>query len=355
MTLVLYSFLFAFLLTTFLTPLIKRVAVHYNICAVPNHRTVHKRFIPKLGGIAIFTGYLVSLLGTFYVYYGSLSQVSTHVFGLIIGATLILFLGIYDDIWGANCYEKLSVQSIAALIAIYFGYNLSSIDLPFGGTIDLGMWGIPLTILWITGISNAINLIDGLDGLAAGISLGVSFTFFLISLLFGDIQAIFSMAILTGVIAGFLIYNFNPAKIFMGDSGSLLIGFLLACFAINGTNESSSAVKILIPVVALGVPIIDTFLAIVRRLRKRVHPFKADREHIHHRLLYLGFSQRKAVVLLYIVNALFGITAFLISIAEVRHHLLLLSFVAAVVLFGILELSFQSRNGKRKIPEGGFR
>ncbi len=354
MQLVLYSFIFAFLLTTFLTPAIKRVAVRYNICAIPNHRTVHKHIIPKLGGVAIYAGFLFSLLGAFYLYYGTLSAISDHVLGLIIGATLILFLGIYDDIWGANCYEKLSVQSIAALVAIYFGYKLTSITLPFGGTIELGMWGIPLTILWIAGISNAINLIDGLDGLAAGISLGVAFTFFLISLLFGDLQTIFSMAILTGVIAGFLIYNFNPAKIFMGDSGSLLIGFLLACFAINGTNESSSAVKILIPVVALGVPILDTLLAIVRRLRKRVHPFRADREHIHHRLLYLGFSQRKAVILLYIVNALFGITAFLISIVEVRHHLVLLSLVAAVVLFGMLELSFQSRNGKRKIPSGGI-
>ncbi len=355
MQVMIYSFLFAFLITLALTPVIKRIAVRYKICAFPNHRTVHKRIVPKLGGIAIYVGFLVTLLGTFYVYYGTLTEISDHVLGLILGATLILFLGIYDDIRGANCYQKLTVQSAAALIAIYYGYNISSISLPFGTTINLGIWGIPLTILWITGISNAINLIDGLDGLAAGISLGVVFTFFLISLLFGDVQTIFSTAILTGVIAGFLVYNFNPAKIFMGDSGSLLIGFILACFAINGTNVSSSAVKILIPMVALGVPIIDTILAIIRRLRKHVHPFKADKEHIHHRLLFVGLSQRKAVILLYVVNALFGITAFLISVVEARHHLILLSFVAAVVIVGMTELSLQFRNGKRNISSDGFR
>jgi UDP-GlcNAc:undecaprenyl-phosphate GlcNAc-1-phosphate transferase len=350
-----YSSIFAFLITLAMTPVIKKIAARYKICAFPNHRTVHNRIVPKLGGIAIYLGFLISLLGAFYLYYGTLSEVSDHVLGLIIGATLILFLGIYDDIWGANCYQKLTVQSVAALIAIYYGYGISSISLPFGATINLGMWGIPLTILWITGISNAINLIDGLDGLAAGISLGVVFTFFLISLLFGDIQTIFSTAILIGVISGFLVYNFNPAKIFMGDSGSLLIGFILACFAINGTNVSSSAVKILIPVVALGVPIIDTLLAILRRLRKHVHPFKADKEHIHHRLLFVGFSQRKAVILLYLVNALFGITAFLISIIEPQHHLILLSLVAAVVIIGMTELSLQFRNGKRNISSGSFR
>jgi UDP-GlcNAc:undecaprenyl-phosphate GlcNAc-1-phosphate transferase len=353
MHVVLLSFLFAFVISVLLTPIIRKLAFRHNICAYPNHRTVHHRIIPKLGGIAIYLGFLISLLATFYLYYGTLNDIFSHTLGLLLGATIILFLGIFDDIWGANCYQKLTIQSIAALVVMYFGYQISSIDLPFGGKFHLGAWGVPLTILWITGISNAINLIDGLDGLAAGISLGVVFTFFLISLMFGDVQTIFSTAILAGVIAGFLIFNFNPAKIFLGDSGSLLIGFILACFSINGT-QSSSAVKILIPVVAMAVPIIDTLLAIVRRLMKRVHPFKADKEHIHHRLLYLGFSQRKAVLLLYMVSALFGIFAFLISVVEPRHHFLLFCFVGVMIFIGIVELGLRYRNVKKHLSSGGI-
>jgi len=349
MRIVFLAFLFSFLISIFLTPLIKKIAVLFNICAFPNHRTVHHRIVPKLGGVAIYLAFLLNLLGAFYLYYGTLDEIFSHTLGLILGATLVLFLGVFDDVRGASCYQKLTVQSIAALVVMHFGYQVSSIDLPFGGTIDLGVWGVPLTILWIAGISNAINLIDGLDGLAAGISLGVAFIFFLISMLFGDVQTIFSTAILTGVIAGFLIFNFNPAKIFLGDSGSLLIGFILACFSINGTDQSSSAVKILIPIVALAVPIIDTLLAICRRLRKRVHPFKADKEHIHHRLLYMGLSQRQAVLLLYSVSALFGIIAFMISVVESRNQFLLLSFVGVMIFIGIMELSFRFRSVKKNL------
>jgi UDP-GlcNAc:undecaprenyl-phosphate GlcNAc-1-phosphate transferase len=349
------AFLFSFLIAISLTPIIKKLAVRFNICAFPNHRTIHHRIVPKLGGLAIYLSFLLSLLVTFYLYYGTLNEIFSHTLGLVLGATVILFLGIFDDCWGANWYQKLTVQSIAALVVMHYGYHISLIDLPFGGTINLGAWGIPLTILWITGISNAINLVDGLDGLAAGISLGVAFIFFMISMLFGDVQTVFLTAIMTGVIAGFLIFNFNPAKIFLGDSGSLLIGFVLACFSINGMHQSSSAVKILIPVVALGVPIIDTVLAILRRLSKRVHPFKADKEHIHHRLLYLGLSQRRAVLLLYLVSAFFGIIAFLISVLEPRHHFLLLSFVAVIIFLGMMELSFRFKGVKKNLSSGGLR
>jgi UDP-GlcNAc:undecaprenyl-phosphate GlcNAc-1-phosphate transferase len=352
MQVVFLSFITAFLLSIILTPLVKRAAVMLHVCALPNHRTIHHRIVPKLGGIAIFFSFMITLLAALYFYYGTLDVIYHHLMGLMLGATFILALGIYDDVKGVNCYQKLTVQAIAAIIAISFGYQISSIRTLFGGTIDLGIWSIPLTILWIAGISNAINLIDGLDGLAAGISLGVAFTFFLIALMFGDVQVVFATAILAAVIAGFLIYNFNPAKIFMGDSGSLLIGFLLACFAIDGIDHPSSAVKILIPIIAMGVPIMDTLLAIIRRLVKGVSPFHADKEHIHHRLLYLGLSQRKAVMLLYLVSAFFGVAAFLVSVVDIRLRLILLSFVIAVILLGITQLTLPFRNGKKKMsPE----
>ena len=217
MQVVLLSFILTFLASVLLTPLVRRLAASFNVCAFPNHRTIHHRIVPKLGGVAIYSSFVSGIAVAFWLYYGSLEPFQPHVAGLILGASLMLLLGILDDVRGVSCYYKLMIQSVAALVAIHYGYQISSIRTPFGGTIFLGSWSVPLTVLWIVGISNAINLIDGLDGLAAGISLGVTFTFFLIALLFGDIEVMFESAIRGAVMAGFLTYNFNPATNCMGD------------------------------------------------------------------------------------------------------------------------------------------
>ena len=264
----------------------------------------------------------------------------TTCLAFLIGGFLILLLGIYDDIKGANCYQKFIVQIMAGMIVILFGYKISAISIPFGGQLVLGVFSIPLTLFWIVGITNAINLIDGLDGLAAGISFGAACIMVFISLWFGNIASAFPAAILAGSLAAFLIFNFNPAKIFLGDSGSLTLGFMLACFSINGTFRDSSAVAMLIPIIVLGIPITDTLLAVVRRLLKGVHPFVADREHIHHRLLHLGMSHKKVVLLMNAVSYTWGVIGVVIFISGSRYSLALLLLILAMIVWGLRKMGF---------------
>ena len=340
MTLLLCTFLLAFSVSTIITPIVRKIAFKYGACAKTNHRTVHNGIMPQLGGISVFVAFLIGMLVTIFLTGNEFAPLKREIIVFLIGACLILFLGIYDDIKGADCIKKFSIQILAALIVIIFGYKISFIVNPFGPPIYLGIFSIPFTLLWIVGITNAFNLIDGLDGLAAGISLGASLIMLSIALYFGNIQSAFPSAILAGAIGGFLIFNFNPAKIFLGDSGSLLIGFLLACFSINGTFRDDSAIALYIPVIVLGVPIIDTILAIIRRARKGVHLFVADKEHIHHRLLNLGLNHRQAVLFLYAVSIFWGMIGFSVYILNNRYSLIFLLLMFITILIGLKKLGF---------------
>ena len=344
----------AFLITLLLTIVIKKFATKYDICAKPNYRSIHKKSTPLLGGIAIFAAFVMGFTIILLFSDMNLTHLVREIIVFIMAGFLVLLLGIYDDIKGAYWFQKLIVQVFAGLIVVSFGYKISVVSNPFGGTIALGVFGVPLTLLWIVCITNAINLIDGLDGLAAGISFGAACIMVFISLWFGNIASAFPAAILAGSLAAFLIFNFNPAKIFLGDSGSLFLGFMLACFSINGTFRDSSSVAMLIPLIVLGIPIVDTSLAFLRRLRKGVHPFVADRDHIHHRLLRLGFNHRQAVLLINSVSYLWGGIAVVIYISGTPNSLFLLLLILATILLGIKKLGFSPYfliGNKNEIPD----
>jgi len=340
MGLLLGSFLLAFSVSIGLTPYVRKFAFKLNAVARPNHRTIHKGVIPRFGGIAVFVAFLAGTVLMILLSDEKFAALHREALVFLFAGSIILWLGIYDDIKGANCYQKFSIQVIAGLIVILFGYKITAVVNPFGIPIFLGIFSVPVTLLWIVGITNAINLIDGLDGLAAGISLGAAIIMVFISLYFSNIISAFPAAILAGAIGGFLVFNSNPAKIFLGDSGSLLIGFLLACFSINGTFRDSSAVAIYIPMVVLGIPILDTILAILRRIRKRIHLFQADKEHIHHRLLQLGFSHKKAVLLLNGISYFWGMVALAIFIVNEPYSFLLLLPVLCTILIGLRKLGY---------------
>jgi UDP-GlcNAc:undecaprenyl-phosphate GlcNAc-1-phosphate transferase len=340
MILLLSTGIMAFLVAIIMTPLIRKIALRYGVCAHPNHRTIHQDIVPKLGGVVIFAAYLAGFILIMLFAGQQFETLVREGIIFLIGGSLILIVGIYDDIKEISYYQKLIMQTIAAIIVILFGYKISIIINPFGGIISLSIFSVPFTLLWIVGITNAINLIDGLDGLAAGISLGATCVIVAISLWFGNIASAFPAAILAGALLAFLFFNFNPAKIFLGDSGSLFIGFMLACFSINGTFRNSSAVALLIPIIVLGIPITDTMLAFIRRLRKGVHPFVADREHVHHRLLNLGLSHRQVVLLMNSVSYFWGAIAFVIYTTNSQYSLLLLLIVFIMILIGLKKLGF---------------
>lgn len=340
MILLLGTFLLAFSVSIALTPFVRKLAFKLGAVACENCRTIHKGNMPRLGGIAVFTAFLAGIVLMIIFSDERFAALRREAIVFLVGGSFILLLGIFDDTRGANWYQKLVVQLIAALLVILFGYRIAAVANPFGAPLALGVFSYPFTLLWIVGITNAFNLIDGLDGLAAGISFGAACIMLFISLWFGNLGSAFPAAILAGSIGGFLIYNFNPAKIFLGDSGSLLIGFLLACFSINGTFRDSSGVAIYIPMVVLGVPILDTFLAILRRFRKGVHFFHPDKEHIHHRLLQLGVSHRNAVLLLIAISFFWGFVAFAIYIVNSQYSLLLIVPLLGMTVFGLRRLGF---------------
>lgn len=331
MLLILGAAILALAFSANLTPGVMKVALKYNFTAKINQRTIHQKPVALLGGTAVYVAYLAGIALVYFFSEGKYDALLQENLSFILGGTLILLLGIYDDIRGASCYEKFSVQILAALVVIWSGYRITAIINPFGDVFELGWMSYPITVFWLVCISNAFNLIDGLDGLASGIGLVAALTMMGVALWNGNLTSALPAAILAGAIGGFLIFNFNPAKIFLGDSGSLVIGFWLACFSINGTFRTESAVAIIVPMFVFGLPILDTFMAFFRRLRKGVHPFRADRQHLHHRLLFLGLSQRQVMLVLVAISSFWGVLGF--GLVALGHQFSLV--FAAVVLSSI--------------------
>lgn len=299
----LLAFVIALVVTYIMTPLVKSFAIRVGAIDKPDARKVHQESIPRLGGLAIFIGYMVSLLYT-------VTDIR-NVLGLILGSIVIVGVGVWDDIKQIGPKTKLCGQILAALTLVVFGDQVDFIALPGGNIIYLEYLAIPLTVLWIVGFTNIVNLIDGLDGLAAGISLIACIAIFTVNLQMGQMQLAAITLALAGAACGFLRYNFNPAKIFMGDTGSMLLGFTMASIAVIGTVKTAAAVGLVVPVIALGLPILDTLFAIIRRRINGRAVFKPDKGHVHHRLLAMGMTQKQAVLLMY------GVTAFLGCIAVV--------------------------------------
>lgn len=315
----------AFVASILLTPLVKMLAIRIGAVDTPNYRKVHARIMPRLGGLAIF--------GAFLIGYFILQPENPTAPFIILGASMIIITGVLDDMFEITAKAKLLGQLIAAGIVIYGGLDIDFIKLPFGGELDFGYLNIPLTILWIVGITNAINLIDGLDGLAAGVSTIALITIAGMALMMGN-TFVFAMAAILAVSAlGFLFYNFHPAKIFMGDTGALFLGFMIAVLALMGF-KNITVISLVIPIIMLGVPISDTFFAIVRRYRMKQPLSAADKSHLHHCLLNVGFTHRQTVLIIYALAAMFGVAALIFSQATVWGAILLLAvMLVAIELF----------------------
>lgn len=328
------AFVLSTLFGAILTPLVRRIAHRLGVLDhAHSSRKIHGKPVPRLGGVAIVTAFYVPLIGLtlFPTGVGELFLAQReHVIGLFGGGLAIALLGLYDDLRGAGAGRKFLVQFLVAGFLYYLGFRIDLLANPFGEPITLGWASLPFTVFWIVGVINAMNLIDGLDGLAGGVALVAVIITFLISFQRGHpLMMLFSSA-LAGAILGFLFYNFNPASIFMGDTGSMFLGFVLGVTAIQTNQKSTTAVAVLIPAIALGLPILDTLLAIARRAYRGRPLFQADKEHIHHRLIALGLSHRQAVLVLYGFCVLLGCMALMLTYASNGQSAMLLVVLALV-------------------------
>ena len=287
------------------TPLIKRLSSLRGFLDKPNRRKVHRKNIPTLGGVAIYISFFVGLIYVFNIL-GVIDK--SQIIGLLFGGSLIVLLGVYDDIKGMPAYVKLTGQIIVASLLYYYGFRIEEISGLFSKSILPGFISYFITLFWIVALINAINLLDGLDGLTCGITAIAAIFLFIASLLDGNFALCFLTAALAGSCLGFLPYNFHPAAIFMGDTGSMFLGLILSLLAIKSYQKGTTFIAIFIPVIALGVPLIDTSLSVIRRFIKKRSIFKADKEHIHHKMLKES-SQVRTVLTLYLVSCCFGLIA----------------------------------------------
>lgn len=329
------SLIVAFLTAIFITPLVKRLAFRIGAVDAPNYRKVHSRIMPRLGGLAIFIAFIVGLaILRPLPDAGPGTNPLLIPIAMVLGATIIVITGVLDDMYEISAKAKMLGQLIAACIVVFVGdIQIGFINLPFGGALDFGFLSIPFTILWIVGITNAINLIDGLDGLAAGVSTISLITLSCMAFIMGDMFVVATAAILACSTIGFLFYNFHPAKIFMGDTGALFLGFMISVISLLGF-KGFTIFSFIIPVIMLGVPISDTFFAIVRRYRNKQKWSDPDKSHLHHRLIDIGFSHKQTVLIIYGVAAMFGLAAIIFSMASLWGAILLITVIlVAIELF----------------------
>ncbi len=325
------AFAVAAVLSYFFTPPVKNFAHKVGAIDVPKDaRRMHQKPIPRLGGLAIYGGFLCSIL-----IFGQLDETMLCV---LLGAAIIVALGIFDDVLALGAKLKFVVQIVAAAIPVCIGdlqiglfTNLNPLsDTPF---VHLGILAVPVTIIWIVGITNAVNLIDGLDGLAVGVSSIAAITMLAVALLTGNMPIAITMAALAGACIGFMPYNLNPAKIFMGDTGSTFLGYMLATVSIMGLFKFYAVISFAVPFLILGLPIFDTANAIIRRVAAGRSPMSPDRGHVHHKLIDMGFNQKQAVAILYAISATLGLTAVVLtSSGEVKAIVLLLAVLAAILV-----------------------
>ncbi|AWX58624.1 MULTISPECIES: glycosyltransferase family 4 protein [Brevibacillus] len=312
MSTLILGFLTSLIISFIATPYVKNLAVKVGAVDAPNQRKVHTRIMPRMGGLAIYIGYLVAFF--LFVPYTSISEM----LGIFIGSTIVMVVGMLDDKYQLSPKWKLLGQLVAtAIVVIPFGLKIGVVNLPYSGSIDFSsgwlFWlAIPITMFWIVGVTNAVNLIDGLDGLSAGVSAIAAGTMGVMALLMDDYKVATYCFVLLGAILGFLYFNFHPARLFMGDTGSLFLGFNLAALSIMGFKEALF-VSFIIPIVVLGVPLWDTFFAIVRRIVNKKPISSPDKGHLHHCLLNMGLSHRSTVLMIYSISIFFGMMAILLT------------------------------------------
>ena len=332
------------------TPVVRSLAFRIGAVDVPKDgRRMHDHPIPRMGGLAIFFGFLLSVL--------VFLPLSLQLRSMLLGAVVIVILGIFDDIYALSAKLKFVVQIAAALIAVLGGNQitvLSNINVfssePYW---ELGWLSYPISVLWIVAITNAVNLIDGLDGLACGVSTISSMTLLVIALNVSEPDVAVLTAALAGACIGFLPYNLNPAKIFMGDTGSTFLGFVLATVSIQGLFKFYTIFSFAVPFLMLALPIFDTCFAILRRVSKGQSPMAPDRGHIHHRLIDMGFSQKQAVAVLYVISAILGLSAVVLTTnGTIRAMLFLVALCVAGGMAGMIFLNHNNNNNhNEKKPE----
>lgn len=336
------AFIIALLVAYFTTPLVKWLAFKIGAVDLPDKRKVHKKPMARLGGLAIFFGFIASVFFTM--------QLNNQILGICFGGTIIVLVGIIDDLRGMDARVKLFFQIVAACVLLIFGLRIEWLSNPFGpGMFFLPFWlSAPVTVLWVVGCVNTVNLIDGLDGLAAGISFIAAITISLMAMASNYATAAILTAALAGAALGFLQHNFNPAKIFMGDTGSMFLGFTLASVSVVGSIKSLAAIAIIVPILALGVPIFDTLFAIVRRYKSGNPIFAPDKGHLHHRLLQRGMSVKQAVLVMYGISVVLGGVALLMMKYAPSFAMIGIVVLFVLIMFGAKWLGIFQHGSKRE-------
>jgi UDP-GlcNAc:undecaprenyl-phosphate/decaprenyl-phosphate GlcNAc-1-phosphate transferase len=335
------------------TPPVRALALRIGVVDQPGGRHVHARPVPRLGGLAVLAAGLATLAIAPAFGVTVVSRLAAGGWGLgwlAAGVAVVVVAGVVDDVRGLGPRAKLGLQAVAAALALGGGFGLAGVTNPFTGTyVEFGLLGVLLTLLWVVAITNAMNLIDGLDGLAAGVALIGSATLLAVSLAEGRADAALLWAVLAGALAGFLPYNFSPATIFLGDSGSLLIGYLMSVLALQSLEKGVTAVLVLVPILALGLPIMDVLLALLRRALgpEPTSLFRADREHIHHRLVGGGMTHRRAVLVLYAVCVAFSALAFLAVVVQGPGNALVVAAGGVVMFVGVRRFARRRSGGER--------
>jgi len=321
-----YAFLMAIVIAYVVTPGVIKLAWKIGAVDVPRDgRRVHKEPIPRLGGLAIFIAFTAAGIMTLPLGFSSIK-------GMLLGGACIVMVGVLDDIYDLPPKVKLLGQIAAASILLLFGLKVEWVTNPLGGMFYLGKWSIPITLFWVVGITNTLNFIDGLDGLAAGIAAIASVAMMLVNLSLNQTNAVLLTALLAGASVGFLPHNFNPARIFMGDTGAMFLGFMLSAVAIDGAVKSATAIALIGPILALGLPIFDTAFAIVRRFMNGKPIMQADKGHLHHRLMAIGLSQKQVVLFMYVVSISLGICSIILAMVGIKQAVIAL----CIVLFSLM-------------------
>ena len=352
MAIVVAAVLLAMVVTMVSMPLVRRLAVRMGAIDMPgvagtdSERHLHTTPTPRMGGLAIFLGFYCSM--------AAFVTINPQQSAMLLGAAVIVLLGMVDDVRGLSAKVKLAVQIVAAVIAVSGGSVINYVSVPTwiseSGHLNLGWLSVPVTVVWIVLITNAVNLIDGLDGLAAGVSAISSVCLVVVALGYSDITVAVICGALAGGCIGFLPYNISPARIFMGDTGSTFIGFILAVASIQGLFKIYAIISFVVPFVMLGLPIFDVCFAVISRVSHGENPMKADRKHVHYRLLDMGLSKQQTVAVLYLVSACLGLTAVLLSTTDCGR---LIPLLLAVVVVGAV--AYRLYRHRRSLLKGGQR
>jgi len=318
----LLTFVLSLIGSILFTPWVKKIAYQVGAVDIPNDRKVHLKPIPRIGGVAFFLSILIVNV---------LFNKSLIVEKIIFGGLLVFLVGLLDDFVELKPKPKFWLTFLAVLIAVFIGVRVDVWRIPYTKIIIKGFWADVITFVWLLGITNAMNFIDGLDGLAGGVAVISSFSLLIISLLLGRFEMALLLSSILGSVLGFLFYNFPPASIFMGDSGAMFLGFILGAISIIGVLRVSTIINLFFPIVVLGFPVLDTAFSIIRRLLEGRAPWKYDKDHLHHRFLRIGMKTEQSIAFIYLITICMSLLAIIISLLQDP-------YISAILLFGTLFL-----------------